>query len=481
MVLPSLDGDKKKKSPGLPSMSNLPGLPEVDNFGLGDDLEEISEEIYDNEDFGIISADKVLDDEEDIGNEEIYEEIKRETKEEKSELPSMDNQEDGYYLDEDDYNPDYEEDIEKEKKFIDKKKKKLIPFGGKKSKKKKIKTSDFDERKNVLSQTKIIRFLVMLVLLFLFAFGIKNTFFPSHVYTDEQIRGFAREGAGQTLFPRERGEAFVTDFMTAFLTFDRTRPELYDVLSYYYGEEDFGQVGQARMTMAVKPDSKQHIIIGPSVFQVDLLSDTSALYKVSAYVSNIDGAEVVGTESAGRWVSFSVNVYHDVETDSLAITPDSPSVIPTYAVSKQADVPNRLPLGNGTINEEIMPALNPTINGFVQAYAEASVASHESILQYISDKSDIKLYDGFGGSVTLNGSPDTAIRKTIYNGDDGIFRVDVEVDWVDAVANGGEENQVTYVGRYIMRVQPEGNGKYSVSSFVPYTYFADMNSTEEQQ
>lgn len=481
MVLPSLDGDKKKKSPGLPSMSNLPGLPEVDDYGFGDDLEDISPEIYDNEDFGSISADKVLDDEEDIGNEEIYEEIKKETKEEKSELPSMDNHQDGYYVDEDDYNPDYEEDIKKDKKFIDKKKKKLIPFGGKKSKKKKIKTSDFDERKNVLSQTKIIRFLVMLVLLVLFVFGVKNTFFPSHVYTDEQIRGFAREGAGQTAFPRERGEAFVTDFMTAFLTFDRARPELYDVLSYYYGEEDFSQVGQARMTMAVGPDSKQHIIIGPSVFQVDLLSDTSALYKVSTYVSNIDGTDVVGTESAGRWVSFSVNVYHDVNTDSLAITPDSPSVIPTYAISKQTDVPDRLPLGNGTINEEIAPALNPTINGFVQAYAEASFASHESVLQYISDKSDINLYDGFGGSVMLNGSPDTAIRKTIYNGDDGIFRVDVEVDWVDAIANGGEENQVTYVGRYIMRVQPEGNGKYSVSSFVPYTYFADMEATKEQQ
>ena len=481
MVLPSLDGDKKTQSTGLPFMSNLPGLPEVDDFGLGDDLEEISEEIYDNEDFGSISADKVLDDEEDIGNEEIYEEIKRETKEEKSELPSMDNQEDGYYLDEDDYNPDYEEDIEQDKKFIDKKKKKLIPFGGKKSKKKKIKTSDFDERKNVLSQTKIIRLLVMLVLFFLFVFGIKNTFFPSHVYTDEQIRGFAREGAGQTAFPRERGEAFVTDFMTAFLTFDRTRPELYDILSYYYGEENFGQVGANSMTMAVGPDSKQHIIIGPSVAQVDLLSDTSALYKVSAYVSNVDGAEVSGTESAGRWVSFAVNVYYDVKTDSLAITRESPSVIPTYAVFKQTDVPNRLPLGNGTVNAEIAPALNPTINGFVQAYAEASLASHESILQYISDKNDIKLYDGFGGSVMLNGSPDTAIRKTIYNGDDGIFRVDVEVDWVDAVANGGKENQVTYVGRYIMRVQPEGNGKYSVSSFVPYTYFADIKSTEEQQ
>lgn len=467
MVLPSLDGnDKNKGSGGLPSVNNdksLPGIDEFDLYDFDDDFEEV--------DAGDVSEDY---DE----NEEIYQDINNIVDGEDQRLPSMNSYgNEDYYEDENDYNPDYEEDIEnnKKRKFIDRKKKKLIPFGGNKSKRK-VKSSDFDERKNVLAKTKILRFIIMTMTLLMFVFGLKNTFFPSHVYTDSQIKDFAKQGAGQTGFPRERGEAFVENFMNSYLTIDRTKPELSDILSYYYGEDSFAKVGYEKMNMKMGTGTKQHVIIGPTVYDVNLLTDYSALFKISAYVSDIDGTETDGKGSTGRWLSFAVNVYYDKEKDTMAITPDSPSIIPPYRIAKQAEVPERAPFGNGEVNTQIGPALSPTINGFVEAFARSSVASHESILQYIHDKSDIKLYDGFGGSVKLNGSPDTAIKKTIYNSDDGVYRVDLRVSWIDATVSD-ENNNVEYVGKYIMRITPEGvtedgsEGKYYVSSFVPYTYY----------
>ena len=470
MVLPNLDGNNKskqnKKPMGLPSIDDNRNLPGIDEFDLPDieyDFDEIGDD-FEEVDVGDVSEDY---DE----NEEIYQDIDDMADEEDQRLPSMNSHENNYYEDEDDYNPDYEEDIKnnKKKKFIDRKKKKLMPFGGDKSKRK-VKSSDFDKRENILAKTKILRFVIMAMTLFMFIFGLKNTFFPSHVYTDSQIREFAKQGAGQTGFPRERGEAFVENFMNVYLTFDRTKPELNDILSYYYGEDSFARVGYEKMNMKMSTGAKQHVIIGPTIYDVNLLTDYSALFKVSAYVSDIDGTETDGKGSTGRWLSFAINVYYDKEADTMAITPDSPSIIPPYRIAKQADVPDRAPFGNGEVNSQIGPALNPTINGFVEAFARSSVASHESILQYIHDKNDIKLYDGFGGAVKLNGSPDTAIKKTIYNSDDGIYRVDLSVSWIDATVSD-EDNKVEYVGKYIMRVNPEGEGKYSVSSFVPYTYY----------
>lgn len=476
MSLPNLDGDDKKKNQGLPSIDDSSnddfGLPDIDN-----EFEEESEE----EDYGdlgssgdgflSVDTENVHNEDDEYYNDEVYKEVNEIEEEEERELPSMGYTEENDYATEDDYNPDYEEDIENEKenKFIDKKNKKLIPFGGKKSKRK-VKSSDFDDRKNALAKTKIIRFVAMFLTLLLFLFGVKNTFFPSHVYTDDEIRSFAREGAGQTLFPRERGKAFAEDFMKAYLTVDRTRPELTEVLSHYYGEDSFGRVGYEKMNMRPGPDVQQEILIGPTVFDLELFTDYSAMYKVSAYVTDVDGNASVDGRAAGRWVSFAINVYYDENVDGLAITPDSPTIIPAYQIAKQADVPDRAPFGNGEINNEIAPAINPTINGFVQAYANSSIDSHESILQYIDDKNDISLYDGFGGTVELNGTPAEAIQRTIYNGDDGIYRVILTVNWVDARASDGD-NKVEYQGRYIMRVNPDGAGRYTVSSFVPYTYY----------
>lgn len=449
MKLPNLDDDNIN----LPPLEEKVGLPNIEDFSLPNEFEQVDVQEVDNEN--------------DEYNNEIYQDIKENTPQT---IPNLntEEEEDIYYKN--DYNPDYEKDIKRqENQYIDEQNKQIIPLGGNRSKIN-VTSSDFDNRKNILSTTKIVRFVIMLGLLFTFLLGLKNTFMPSHVYTDTQIKNFAREGAGQTDFPRERGIAFVEDFMTAYLTIDKSKPELNDILSYYYGENTAATLSQSQTNIKISNDVKQNVVIGPTIYEVNLLTDYSALFKVSSYVSDINGSVGDGKGATGRWLSFAVNVYYDIKQDTLAITPDSPIVIPPYQIAKQTQVPERAPFGNGQINNEIGPAINPTINGFVEAYAKSSVASHESILQYISDKNDISLYDGFGGTLKLAGSPETAIKRTIYNNNDGVYRVILAIDWIDVIASDGD-SQVGYTGRYIMRVKPEGGGKYTVSSFVPYTYY----------
>lgn len=462
MSLPSLGNDNENKQK-LPS---IPSLPVDFQYEYED-----SEEEFDDNNFEDVDIEEVLSTDDEDSNHEIYREVKE--IENPEELPTSSKYEevDGDYQSYDDYNPDYEEDEEsgKKKKFINKKSKKIIPFGGKKSMRK-VKSLEMDDRKNTLAKTKITRFFILLVIATLFIIGLKNTFLPSHVYNEDQIRQIAKQSVGQTNFPSKRGEAFVEEFMTAYLTIDKSRPELNQILSYYYGEDLYYDLSDSTLNLITGKATQQNIISGPNVYEIDLLTDYSALYKVSAYVSNTNGVEVLGNNTNGRWLSFGVNVYYDKELDALAITPDSPSLIPTPIIAKQSNVPDRMPFGNGEVNNDIAPALNPTINGYVEAYSKASISSHESILQYISDKNDIKLYDGFGGSVELNGPAEQSIKKVIYNAPNNVYRVALTVSWVDTLAAKGD-NKMEYTAKYVMTITPEGDGKYTVSSFEPYTFF----------
>lgn len=451
MSLPTLNGkdNNKDQSFSLPDFD----MPNINNA----------------DEFAEIDADQALtyESDDDSINEDIYEEL--EELSEEQELPVMTNSSDeNDYADEDDYNPDYEEDLKQHKKskFINVKKKKIIPFGGEKSKRK-IRSSEFDDRKNVLGKTKIIRFLIMSAVVILFLLGLKNTFIPAHVYTGEQIKQFALEGAGKTGFPEERGAAFAENFLSAHLKLDKSNPNYIEALSHFYGVESYGAGDLTNLNVSFGQDARQQVIIEPKVFEVNLNTSYSAQYKLNAYVTDTSGVGEVGT---GKWIAFVVNLYYNKDTDTLTVTKDSPSLIPSFKIGQQKDIPDRMPLGNGNVNDTIGAAINPTINGFIEAYASASVKSHDSILQYIDNKEDVDLYSGFGGTVELYEGPNQSIRKVIYDSDDGIYRVDVSVDWLDTTSSRGA-SEIVYTSRYIMRVKPIGDGKYAVSSFVPFNYY----------
>lgn len=479
MSLPTLDDNdgRKKNSGGLPSMPPLDESPERNKMpplNKMPSLDDISSEY--EEEFEDLEVDEALyyDEDDEELNEDVYEEAERRKHKRKS-MPTPDYGEEEIET-EDDYYPEYEEDLEnyeeESEKFIDKKKKRLIPFGGKKSKKMLVKSSDFDDRKNLLAKTKITQFSIIAVIFLMFLIGLKNTFMPSHVYTDTQIKQFAAEGAGQTGFPQERGRFFVENFMDAYLTLDKSDPTVLQSLSYYYGKENFSNSAYAGLNMSWSADAKQNVIVPPKVYEINLLTEYSAQYKVSAYVSNVEGEAVEENKNSGRWLSFSVNLYYDTEKDSLAITEDSPTLVPHTNIMEQTEVPNAKLSGNGTVNKEIYKAMAPTIDGFIEEFAKASLESHNSVLQYIHDKNDIKLYDGFGGALELNGKPEDAIKKVIYDvgdGNSGIYEVEVTVKWTDALGNR-EGKKIDYTSKYQMGVRQDAEGKFAVTYFKPFEY-----------
>lgn len=478
MSLPTLDNEdneKKKQHNGLP-MIDMPAIDDEEPRGHPEpERQSQMPSINEQDEFEEVSVNEALYEKEDNLNEDIYEEIEKNRRE--REIPSINesiDDEEDYDL-EDDYYPEYEEDLKKEKKskFINKKKKRLIPFGGKKSKKKRfVKSSDFDDRKNKLAKTKIMQFSIIILGLIMFFVGLKNTFAPSHVYTGDQIRQFAAEGAGQTGFPSERGRFFVENFMEAYLNIDKSKPELMDTLSYYYGAGQLSNSGYAGLNMEWNHEAKQKVLVPPKVTDVELLSDYSAQYKVSAYVSDVNGKKIVGDELAGRWLSFSVNLYYDEEDGSLAITQDSPTIIPNQYIGEHTSVPEPQELGNGIINTEILPAISPTIDGFIETFAKASIESHDPVKQYIDDEDDISLYGGFNGAVQLAGEPEDSIQKVVYNkGDEGNeFEADVTVKWIDS-STADKKASIEYTARYKMSIRANDEGKFSVTEFTPFTYY----------
>ena len=311
MALPSLGKSNGEDREPKNSQGKLPEieLPSTGLPGLGSSLPPTehkkntfdSEKDFDSEEFKPVSVDEALYKEDDVQeNKEIYDESDNIDSSASLDLPSVETTDKDLLKEGSDYNPDYKEDLEKEKesKFVDKKKKKIIPTGGKKSKrdkKKFVRASDFDERKNKLAKTKVIQFLILSVIFIMFLVGLKNTFFPAHVYTDEQIRQFGAEGAGETGFPKERGRAFVESYISTYLTVDKDREDYNEVLGHFYGVDTYDRKSNSS-NFKHSSDVAQYVIIQPKVFNIELMTDYSAQYKVSAFVSDSSGKEAEGEE-----------------------------------------------------------------------------------------------------------------------------------------------------------------------------------------
>lgn len=362
----------------------------------------------------------------------------------------------------------YDEIIDSDK-YIDKKEKKIIPTGGKKSKRS-IKAGDFDSRKNLLAKTRVIQTITMLVLVVLFVLGLKNTFFPSNNYSRAEIERLAQRAVGNYGFPSERGQAFVEDFIEVYLSIDPANPARTNELNFFY-TGDYKPSTSSNYRMTTSKSTEQVILISPKVYEVTPLSDYSTMYKVKAFVSDTTGTKSEGTVSAGRWLSFAVNVYYNEDQDSLAITQDSPSIVPNYNVDKVQNVPTPELLGNGTVNTEILSTLTPTIDGYVNAYATSSISSHNEIVQYIPENATVDLYSGFGGAVEVKSKDNRNIKKVVYNTTNANeYKVDVEVTWVDKAATG-DDNEVSYTSKYVMTIIRTSDSKYLVTGFKPFLYY----------
>lgn len=378
------------------------------------------------------------------------------------------------------YDEPLDEEIEEEQKYVDKKKKRIIPFGGKKSK---IKVDDFDKRKDTLKTVKIVRFIVMTIILAILLISIKNTFFPKQIYTPSQIEQIAQNAVGSTGFPIERGKAFVENFIEQYVQVDKKNKINQQILSYFYSGK-ITENTENNSTQNVIGQPIQRVIIAPKVFESGSYTEDTAWYKVSVMVTDGTGNVIDNNgQMKAHWISFYVNVYRDKKTDKLAIHKDSPTVIPTKPLTNSTELPNASVIGNGEINKDMKEALTPTIDGFIQAFANVTVDSHNEIDQYIPSKIEYSLISGFGGTVKLANRPEVSITKEVYNTENpNEWKVLTVVDWEDV--NSSSENQdskskITYKSTYVMTIKKTSENKYIVTKFVPYSYLPETKTQDK--
>ena len=407
----------------------------------------------------------VLDDEEDDSMEEyVQNKIEEEDDVKEEELvPQYDDPfQKGTYQEED------------EDKFIDKKKLKIKPFGGNKSKNKKTvaRVNDFDSRKNAQITVKIFRSIMLVIIVGLFLFGLKNTFMPSHVYTQEDITAIAQQAVGQTGFPMNRGRAFAEQFTSAYFEFSSDNEILSTKVNSFYN----GKTGAASTSIVRNGKNVQTLVSAPVVFSEIAVSDKVATYSVSALVTNREGKTVTDDGSlATKWLALNVTVYYDSKTQELSIAKDSPQLIPSYGVGDNADQPPADVVGTGVAIPDLYPSMGPTINGFLKAYGKATSESHADIDQYVSAKPDPSLYAGFGGKFRMadGEKPLESNSVQIFPESDkegnNTWKVVVTVPWEDASSTDNRDT-LAYSGKYVLTIKKTSDNKYYVETFRPYVY-----------
>lgn len=362
----------------------------------------------------------------------------------------------------------FDEKDKKKKDKVDKKNKRVLPTGHR-IKEREVKA--VDKRKNVKTGLKVFRAFVYLIILGLFGLGIKNTFFPGKAYSDEEIMLLAQQANGDTGFPLERGKAFAEEFIKYYLNYNTDDKVNAQILSRFYsGSVSFeGTTGQ-QATVSVFNGNLQKILTEPIAYDYYSPLDYVGVYKVTALVTDENGS-AVDTEAnlTAHWVSFSVNVYYDAKKDTLSVTKDSPTLIPSYEISNSAKIPQEGEIGTGETDDTAKAEMLPTIIGYLKAYAQSSVESHSDVIQYIPKDYDVSLVSGFGDSVVLAGE-ESGVKADVYkSNNDNEWKVNLTVQWQDNKSTD-ESKAPVYTARYVMTVQSTTDNKFVVTKFSPYIY-----------
>lgn len=447
------------KNRGIPQRKPLPRVPET-----------IDSSLLPVEELEIVSNDNSIHE---LSQQEIYESQKREYVdknpiESSYQIPQSDEihgYDESPFLTPPLENNDYRNELNDDK-YIDKKDMKIVPMGGKK-----VRAKDFDDRKNRITPLKVFRVILYTLISVLFIFGIKNTFFPSNNFTQDEISSIAQNAVGQTGFPIERGQAMAEEFIYYYLNLDPTDSGNKEIINRFYT----GQEGDSNSISSITRGSvtnKQVVVGSPRTFEIINASSDTTMYKISAMVTDENGGTrtgEAGQKPSTHWVSFAVNVYYNAETTQLIIPEGNPYIIPTYELAPQGKAPDAGKLGTGEIDDDIRSTLFPTISGYIKAFALASVDKHNEIIQYIPQEANADLYTGFGGKVEL-ARDDNSIRYEVFKTDDEkVWKVDVTIEWKD-INTIDPEAAVSYSSRYVMTIEKSSAKKYLVTKFSPYYY-----------
>lgn len=409
--------------------------------------------------------------------------------------------------------------------FIDKKNKKLEPFGGKKSA---LKQSDVDRRKNMRQASRAVSTVVILLLVAILGFGVKNAFWPPQSLSPQDVQQIVYNTTGTSAFPIERGRVFAETFMSAYMNFDPNGGAEAAVLNYYTTGKLItdGNINYEGFT--ISKNYKQTVVQGPVTYESLPVGPNSALYTIGALVEieNVTGGANVtpppdpaptpeptqepntegegtegsegtegGEESAEStaqtpatpeepvvsntrpntasgtklmWQFFSVNVYYDDETNAFAIV-GTPALVPTPATVARGDIPADIPAGTGKpVESAVLEKLKPTIYGFLEAYRVSSKTDTAKLMPFLPDEPPAALLQGLNGEFDFkSGAADD--RSVVINA----YQTDIPTQWkISATVTWTQtlgDAKADYVSTYIMTIDQVASG-YDVVKFVPTIY-----------
>lgn len=371
--------------------------------------------------------------------------------------------------------------------FIDAKNKKLNPFGrgSKKVKlpskvdKEKLKVNDFDHRKNLRTRNLIAIVAVVLGVLAIVGFGAYKTFAPEEKLSVADVEFIAASAVGDQGFPVSSGSAIAESFIGAYLTAgDDGLSD--DILAYYSGGIPSSSNSMNREIIG--RDYSQKILSGPIVVEARALTPSSATYTVGALVAgeipapvNEEGEAVAPEDLAlvkSEWLFFSVNVYYDIDNNIFTIPEGSPTVVAPIDIREVSETPMEAPLGNGNEYRNI-ENIQPTVMGFLNAYAISTPEDWSTLKQYIIDEPPIELRDGLGGMYKLFDESAVTMRAwetdTYPDNPAAELKVDVIVEWFYSPLDD-EDNGMKVRSRYVITLISDGSASYEVSRFAPFYY-----------
>jgi len=392
---------------------------------------------------------------------------------------------------------DDEDELGFKRNFIDKKNKRLLPFGkntgssGDRRKGRKVRDKDIDPRKNRIIKISGYRAFFITICLTVVVLGAYNAWFPQKALTVDETAQVAQQALGRTNFPEARGEGFAKDFLQAYLTTsDETSQQ---ALAYFFnGTLENANNSSVETNRQTSADYKQQILYGPTVYSASSITDQVATYVVGALVkaAPADGS-TPAPDSNGKtggeatWMFYSINVYYDKASDRLFITPDSPTVVPNMNVGSSRDLPGPQSLGTGESDSDLKAKVSSTVLGFMSAYATSSPQDHTALDQYVINDAPQELKTGLSGTYSFDGNVSNAVTFEAFpTKDANVAKVKVTVNWKRSLGANGSQS-ARYTSTYVMTLQ-NVSGKWQVSKFSPFTYLPDEsesvnNSTGDQK
>lgn len=363
---------------------------------------------------------------------------------------------------------------------IDHKKKKIIPTGGERAK---VNDKNLDDRKNTLVFLKVIRFILLIIIFGLFGLGIKNTFFPAQIYTNEDIENIVKTSMGETGFPKDRGRAYAQEYLNAYLNSTQSKLSR-DLLSKLQNNIDKNSSDSVDNSLSGKSLTNATTFLQKPFYYPTLLSEkvytlNSAVYKFSVFMTNSNG-ELTDRDGNlnGSWVSFQVSVSYDEKTDSLFVV-EAPTLIPNYNINKSTNTFYYKKPGTGEpADSKINESLKSTIYGFLEAYSKSSFKEHSALDQYIPHDKPIKLINGFNNTVKLE--TNSVNYNTYTTAKENEWKVDITVSWLDLQSSNNSEG-VKYESHYLMTIQKTEDNVYLVTDFIPYPNIRDEKASSSNE